>query len=95
MLDRIDELDIEIAKSGHDKFSKLKLDALRKRLPREFEEIAARLSDPSDQAFALRWVLRNRSVEWAIAKAEFNRKVKQHFHDEGHRAKEIREILGY
>ena len=94
-MDRIDELEIEIAKSGHDQFSKLNLDALKERLPKEFEEIAAKLDDPNEQAFALRWVLRNRSVEWAIAKAKFNRKVKQHFHDEGHRAKEIREILGY
>lgn len=56
-------------KSGRDKFSSIKLDDLKKERPVEAAEICGRLPDATDQASALRNVLRGRTVEWSIRKA--------------------------
>ncbi len=95
MLDRIDELDIEIAKSGHDEFSRLRLSTLKERLPKEFEEVAAQISDPDGQAIALRWLLRGKTVEWAVGRVNYVRARDSHFQEEGHKTKANREITGY
>lgn len=94
-MDRIDELEVEIAKSGYDEWSKMHLPALNERLPRESMEIAAELPDTTEQAMALRWVLRGKSVEWAIAKVKYDSAKKDQFRQKGHDAKELREIIGF
>ena len=48
MIDRIDELELASLRSGRDKYSKLKLQALTQLKPNEAAEIAE----------ALRWVMR-------------------------------------
>jgi len=94
MTDRIDELEFEIKWSGRDEFSKLRLPALKQQLPKEFEEVAAKLTDPKEQAAALRWVLRGHSVEWAIGKVDYARKVVVRRRDKLRGKKEIKEIIG-
>lgn len=56
-------------KSGRDKFSSMKLDDLKMERPDEAAEICSRLPDVSDQASALRNVLRGRTAEWSIQKS--------------------------
>jgi hypothetical protein len=64
-----DRKQFKSVQSGYDNFSRVKLDHLKDMLPVEAAEICSRLPDVSDQASALRNVLRGWTVEWSLRKA--------------------------
>jgi hypothetical protein len=93
MIDRIDELVLASLRSGRDKYSKLKLQGLTQLKPNEAAEIAEKLSLPSGQAEALRWVMRGLSVEWAVAKVGLNQKRAESIRDKRRSEKELQQSL--
>ena len=95
MLDRIDELEFGMCWPGRDEFSRLKLAALKDRLPMEFGEVSKTLTDSTEQAAALRWILRGRSTEWAVGKVMYDRTIVKAIRDERRKAKNTRDITGY
>jgi hypothetical protein len=94
MIDRIDELELASLRSGRDEYSRLKLSALMVLRPQEAVQIAEALPLPSEQASALRWVLRGESVERAIAKVILDRESIANLRDRRRAEKDSRESLG-
>lgn len=94
MIDRIDELELAALRSGRDEHSQLNLSALMVLKPNEAAEIAELLTLPSEQAAALRWVLRGLSVEEAVAKLVLLRGKVEAIRNKRRNTKELHESLG-
>lgn len=86
---------MEKARAGHDAYSKMRLPELMELRPEEYRKISKVVSDPKEQAVALRWVLRGRTVAWAIVKVEVAREAKERFRPGNELSPEVREIIGY
>ena len=94
MIDRIDELELASLRSGRDEYTNLKLTALTQLKPKEAAQVAGELPLPSEQAAALRWVLRGLSVEEAVAKVILDQKMVKAIRDKRRFDKELIEGLG-
>ena len=94
MIDRIDELELASLRSGRDEYSKLKLPALTLMMPNEAAQVAEALPLPSEQAAALRWVMRGLSVEKAVAKVVLLREKVGAIRNKRRFQKELQEGLG-
>jgi hypothetical protein len=94
MIDRIDELELASLRSGRDEYSKLKLPALTLMMPNEAAQVAEALPLPSEQAAALRWVMRGLSVEKAVAKVVLLREKVDAIRNKRRNTKELHESLG-
>lgn len=93
MIDRIDELELAALRSGRDEYSNLKLPALTQLKPIESAQIAEILPEPSDQAAAIRWVMRGLSVEHAVAKIRLDHEMVEAIRDKRRSEKELQESL--
>jgi hypothetical protein len=93
MIDRIDELVLAALRSGRDEYSNLKLSALTLMKPIESAQIAEILPEPSDQAAAIRWVMRGLSVEHAVAKVRLDHKMVEAIRDKRRSEKELQQSL--
>ncbi len=94
MVDRIDELELIALRSGRDQYSNFKLPELKLLKPAESAEIIPSLEEPTEQAAAIRWVLRGQNVEKAVAKVILDRTMTTAIRDKRRKEKEIREIFG-
>lgn len=94
-MEKIDKSEVERARAGRDSYSGMRLPELMELRPEEYRKIAKVVSDPKEQAVALRWVLRGRSVAWAIMKVEVAREAKEHFRAGDELSPVVREIIGY
>ena len=94
MIDRIEELELASLRSGRDEYSKLKLPALTLMMPNEAAQVAEALPLPSEQAAALRWVMRGLSVEKAVAKVVLLRGKVEAIRNKRRNTKELHESLG-
>ena len=93
MKDRIEELEFGMVRSGRDAFSRLALPELIERLPKEYAEIAACLTEPADQRSALRWILRSRTIEDAIGIVLAKKETGERIRERRHQEKADREIV--
>lgn len=91
---KIDRSEVQKARAGRDAYSSMRLPELMELRPEEYRKIAKVVSDPKEQAVALRWVLRGRTVAWAVTKVEVAREAKERFRP-GEHSPEVREILGF
>ncbi|MCF7963663.1 MAG: hypothetical protein K9M08_23220 [Pirellula sp.] len=94
MIDRIDELSLASLRSGRDKYSNIMLPELIQMMPREAAEIAEVLPELSDQAVAIRWVMRGLSVEHAVAKVRLDHEMVKGIRDKKRFEKELNDGLG-
>ncbi len=92
-IDRIDELVLAALRSGRDEYSILKLSALTLMKPIESAQIAEILPEPSDQAAAIRWVMRGLSVEHAVAKVRLDHEMVEAIRDKRRSEKELQQSL--
>ena len=94
MVDRIDELELIALRSGRDQYSNITLPELKLLKPAESAELILLLEDPSEQAAAIRWLLRGLDVERAVAKVILDRTMTTAIRDKRRKEKEMREIFG-